>query len=458
MKWWWGKSVPSAREQADAATESKGWMNGLWDRNDPQWFQKGGSKLSSHEAKAHAAVFACVNILSQEVAKLRIEHYRLQADGSRKQLRESDVSRLLRKPNHYQTRSDFFMMLLGQLLIDGNAYAFAERDSNGRVIKLHPRPSGECMPWVAPDTGDIFYSLVKSDLDIAIMQEMPEKYLIPQRDVLHIKLDTPQHPLMGESLLTGLTYAVPQGINIQKDSTAFFANMSRPSGILSSPNKIGNDAMKRLRAAFADGSAGQKAGKTAVLDQGFIWTPTTLSSADAQLIQQYQMTVADIAMVFRVPQYLLGDLTKATYTNVEQMQKGFQSGSLGFYTEHIEAALDDFFGFNLTGNQYLEFDMERGVIRSEFATRMEGYSKALSAGITVNENRAKEHLPPVEGGDDVYLQRQNWPLEMLGNDAENTASEPAEESTDPPGEEDKELQSSILKEFHVMGVTLPTRH
>ncbi|MBW1672147.1 MAG: phage portal protein [Deltaproteobacteria bacterium] len=432
--------------------EFKNWLS--WpgtEGYDAQWFQKGGTPPDPHTAKAHAAVFACTTILAQEVAKLRIEHFRLKDDNSRTPLRGSSVSRLMRKPNHYQTRSDFFLMMVGQLVLSGNAYVFAERNDSGRIIKLHPRPSSECMPWVSPDTGDIFYSLIKTDLDMAMIQNMPEKYLVPQRDVLHIKLDTPRHPLIGESLLAGLSYAVAQGVNIQRDSTAFFGNMSRPSGILSAPNEVSEVTLKRLKAAFSDGSAGQNAGKTAVLDQGFTWHPMTLSAADAQLIETYKMTVADIAMVFRVPLYMLGDLTKATYTNVEQMQKGFQAGILGFLTEHIEASLDDFFGMTTSGSEYMEFDLERGVIRSEFTTRMEGYAKALSAGITVNENRAKENLPPVEGGNEVYLQRQNWPLGLLGMDAikevedATGGSDPDDDSSD--DSDDKDFENALRREF-----------
>jgi hypothetical protein len=49
--------------------------------------------------------------------------------------------------------------------------------------------------------------------------------------------------------------------------------------------------------------------------------------------------------------------------------------------------------------------------------RMDVVTKGIVGGVfKPNEARAKFNLPAVDGGDQVYLQRQNWPLELLGAD------------------------------------------
>lgn len=423
-------------------TEERGWVSALSvfrdpSRMEPNWFQKGVSPPSQTDAMSHAGVAACVTILSQEVARLRVEHYQTQTDGSRKKLQGSAVSRVLNRPNHYQTRSDFNLNLMRNLLLSGNAYAIAERNAQGTVIALHPRPSTTVQPWVIPDTGDIFYSVLDSDLDTGSLVDMvnasPDKYLVPARNVLHVKLDTPGHPLVGVTPLTGCQYAVPQGIAIQRDSTSFFSRMSRPSGVLTTPKKLGKDAAKRLKEMWESGMADNFQGRTAVLDNELKWEPLTMSAGDSQLIEQYSMTVRDIAMVYRIPLFMLGDLTKATLTNAEAMQKTFQAGSLGFYTEHIEAALDQF--FEIKSGEYIEFDMERGIVRTELETRTNAHAKSVISGLmTINEARALDHRPPVEGGDETYLQRQNWPINLLGADA----VEELQDVTDGGGVDDDE--------------------
>jgi HK97 family phage portal protein len=428
MKWPW----QSDKQKGGITGVIRTWINAVGEGYMPNWFQLGGNKPTTHEAKSHAAVYACVNIISQEVARLRINVWRDEDDGSRTMVGSSNAALVLNKPNHYQTRSDFFIYMLKNLLFSGDCYAYAERNQNGRILKLHPRPAREVEPWIVPETGDIFYSLVSTDLDKSMVQDYPERYLVPARDVLHVKIGADSDPLHGETPLTGLQYSIPQGIAIQRDSTSFFGRMSRPSGVLKSPNKLGPDAAKRLKEQWEAGMADNFQGRTAVLDNGMEWQPLTMSAADAELIAQYKMTVEDIAMVYRVPLYMLGDMTKATYTNVESQQKGFQAGCLGFYTEHFEAALDQF--FDLQNSVYTEFDMERGIVRTEFASRMEGLSKAVTGGLmTINEARKSEKRGPVEGGDDTFLQRQNWPLDLLGADAQKEIEEASALS---PGTED----------------------
>lgn len=449
MKWWFSRKKRADKEKATVG------MLGISDffpsiRSEPNWFQKGGKVPTTAAAKAHAAVYACVTILSQEVSRLRINHFLTKEDGSRESLTGSAVTRVLRNPNHYQTRSDFFLFLMEQLLLTGNTYAYAERNDVGTVMKLHPRPSNEVEPWVVPETGDIFYSLQSRDLDKDMVQEFPEKFLVPARDVLHIKLTASGHPLVGETPLVGMAYAVPQGINIQRDSTSFFGRMSRPSGVLKTPNKIGAPAAMRLKEMWEKGLADNFSGRTAILDNGLEWQPLTMSAADAQLIEQYNMTVQDIAMVYRVPLYMLGDLTKATFNNVETLQKAFQAGSLGFYTEHIEAALDKFFG--LDQKSYVEFDMERGIVRTELEARMSAYAKGVQGGLlTINEARALDNRPPVPGGDDVFLQRQNWPIDLLGADAAKELSDaiPQADTEETNGEE-MNFSDSVIKQFKLI--------
>lgn len=436
--------------------ERKGWLNfngSFRDRFDPQFFQKGGTIPTYNEAKAHAAVYACVGILSQEVARLRLRAWRNEKDGSRTEMPSSAAALVMRRPNHYQTRSDFFQYMMDNLLLSGNAYAYAERSETGRILKLHPRPSNEVMPWTVPGSGEIFYSILKRDLDMELVQKFPEKFLVPQRDILHIKIGANRHPLMGETPLTGLQYAIPQGIAIQRDSTSFFSRMSRPSGVLTTPKRLGPEAAERLKKQWESGMADNFQGRTAVLDNEMTWQPLTMTAADSELIKQYKMTVEDVAMVYRIPLYMLGDLTKATYQNVESMQKGFQAGSLGFYTEHIEASLDQF--FDLDPNTYAEFDMERGIVRTEFESRMGGLTKAVQGGIlTINEARSSESRGPVDGGDSTFLQRQNWPIDMLGADA---VKEAAKVNSDPatPSVDDSTKAVLARKQFILTGLERP---
>jgi len=133
------------------------------------------------------------------------------------------------------------------------------------------------------------------------------------------------------------------------------------------------------------------------------------------------MSVEDVARVYRVPLFMLGSLEKATFRNVETLQRMFIAQSLGFYLEHFEAALASF--LRLPPGERVEWDVERGMLRADFAARIAAYAKGIQGGVYApNEVRAREGLPPVDGGDVVRVQAQNVPLSDAG--ADSAASEP----------------------------------
>ena len=79
-----------------------------------------------------------------------------------------------------------------------------------------------------------------------------------------------------------------------------------------------------------------------------------------------------------------------------------------------------------------ELDLD-GLLRMDSSTRMDTASKAMTAGLTPDEVRKKYHdLGPVDGGEKVFLQRQNWPLELLGSDVPPPPAQPPVDDQDEP--------------------------
>ena len=413
----------------------KDFGDGTWYK--PNWFQLGGSAPDSSIAFKSTGVFTCVSILAQEIARLRITHYTDPDLNGQNEMYRSDTSRLLRKPNKYQTSSDFFLAMMHSLLMNGNSYSVATRDSRNRVTSLTPLNPLAVQPHIIPDTGEIFYRIAITDMDI--MGFDPRDF-IPQRDMLHVRLFTPTHPLIGVSPLTACGASVSLGLTIQAEQTRFFQNQSKPSGLLTTPKPLNKEQAKRLSEAWAKGTRGDNSGKVPVLDNDLKFQQMSLSSAEAQLIEQYGLTKKDIAIVYRVPLYMVGE-GESQFKTAEASQRDFVTRSLGFYIEHIEAALDAFFGFD-GRTEFIEFDVERGIMRPEYNARIEGLTKGVQGGIfSPNEARKNEGLPAKEAGDNLFMQRQNVPIDMLGDDVlamESSGSSDTEETDDaedPPEEQ-----------------------
>jgi len=412
-----------------ASSIVKGWLD--LSPYKPNWFQLGEGKVNTNTAIHSSGVYTCVATLAQEVARLRITHFTNPDLKGQVEMYASDLSRLLRKPNTYQTRSDFFLFIMYSLLMNGNSYCYAARDSRGHITSLTPLNPGSVTPYVVPGTSEIYYTINQMDIDPSNID--PDTF-IPQRNMLHIRLFTPTHPLIGMSPLTACMFSVDHGLSIQAEATKFFQNESKPSGILHTPKPLGKDQAKRLRDAWSQGTNGNNAGKVPVLDNDLQFQQMSLSAADSQLIEQYAMTKKDIAIVYRVPLYMVGE-GDTQFRTAEASQRDFVTRALGFYLEHIEASLDSFFGFD-GRTEMLEFDVERGIMRPEYNARIEGLTKGVQGGIfSPNEARSTENLVAKEAGDNLFMQRQNVPISMLGQDVlamggsdeSTTESEPAEE-------------------------------
>jgi len=352
-----------------------------------------------------AAVYACVESYAQSIALMGANHVRYLDNGGRETITTSALSRFLRAPNSYQTRSDFFLSLTHHLMLRGNAYALALRNDRQEVDSLHLLPANGTSPYVDDETKEVFYAVGRNPLlgEISV--------LIPARDVLHIKLHTSRHPLIGRSPLEYASAAMAINNAISNNQAAFFNNMSRPSGVLTTDEKLTKEQMDVLRDAWKARSQGINAGDVPILTWGLKWQPMTITSEDAQLVEAFRLSVEEIARVYRVPLALIGDYTKATFNNVEMLISSWLATGLGFVMEHIEQSFTKF--FRLPVNEHLEFNPDT-MLRTDFPGRVDALVKGIQGGLySPNEARVKEGLKEVEYGDEPRLQAQVVPLSQV---------------------------------------------
>jgi HK97 family phage portal protein len=345
--------------------------------------------------------------IARSISQCYPKHIRV-SDGRFDEVTNSAAYRVLKNPNDYQTTPDFLLNLVAHTLTEGEAYAVAVRNSRNEITALHPIPRGNCTPMIDDQTGSVFYAVSKTPL----VPGVEVSYVAPARDVLALRFHTPDHPLVGRSPLTAAALAIGINVALSRTQAAFFSNMNRPSGILSTDQVLNREQLITLRAAFDDQSKGMASGKIPVLAGGLKFNPISISSQDAQLVEAQRMSVEDICRVFGVPPPLVGDLSHATLNNAESLVQHFLSMSLGSYLEHIERAFDRIFALD-GGREYVELDTS-ALLRTDFAGRVDGLTKAVTQGLmTPNEARSREGLGPIESGDNLFMQRQNTPINLL---------------------------------------------
>ena len=400
-----------------------GWLSATAGRYI-NWWQNGYSIQPSGEASA--MVEACVSAYAQTVAMCPGDHWRKMPDGGRERVANSALSRILRRPNDYQSISDLLMNLTRRTYTHGEAFALAIRNDRSEIIELHQMRNGLAM--VATD-GSIFYGLSGNEIaDRRYDLSAP----IPARDVLHIRLHTPQHPLKGVSPILATTLELSMSGAALNQQVAFYLNQARPSFMLETDEKLTSQQTNDLRDRWNAQTQGENAGGTPILAWGLKAKPVVSSAHDGQLVEMLKMTDQNVALAFRLPLQVLG-LGGTTFASTELLMQSWIASGLGFCLNHIEEAFGLLFRLKGMPDEYMELDT-RALLRSAYREQIEALRTGVIGGIySPDEARATVDLPAVPGGHGAMprVQQQVVPL-SYGTDMKPTQPAPAAAPTPEP--------------------------
>ncbi|MEN2746456.1 phage portal protein [Sphingomonas sp. T9W2] len=278
--------------RADAVTVP---MGGGWSPvNLPvNWWQMG---MSPPDPSRSSMVEACVSAYAQTTAMCPGSHWKYAPETGRVRIPNSALARIIKKPNDYQTISDFLLNLVRYLLDNGNAYALVIRNARFEPIELHLMNSDMSHAMIAVD-GSVFYALAGNPI---IDRRFGPQIVVPARDVLHIKLHTPRHPLLGETPMVAAALEMAAGNAALSHQVNFFLNQSRPSFVLTTDQSITADQVRMLRASWDEQAKGLNSGGTPILGHGLKPSPLGSSNKDAELASILGLSNEAIARVYRV--------------------------------------------------------------------------------------------------------------------------------------------------------------
>lgn len=384
---------------------NEGWIGADWGWN---FWQRGYDPIPSPTTSA--MVEACVSAYAQTVAMCPGTHWKLNAKGGRDRVAASALSRILKKPNDYQSISDFLLNATRSLYLDGETFALAFRNNRSEIQELHLMDSRKCHARLSED-GEIFYGLSGNDIVSRRLGSFTgnDSIIVPQRDVLHIKLYTPVSPLKGESPIMAAALDIMTSGAMTAQQARFFMNQARPSQILSTDQVLTKEQVTRIRELWEEQSKGMAAGGTPILTAGLKPAAMQTSNKDAAIADVMRMTDQRIALTFRIPLPVLG-INNQTAGSTEELMSSWVASGLGFALAHIEEAIGNVFGLSGLPDEYVEFDTA-ALLRSNLKDRMDALAKGVQGAIlTANEARNSEDLPSVPFGDEPRVQQQVVPL------------------------------------------------
>ena len=354
------------------------------------------------DARLNPTVYACIALISRAVALCRPSFQELKG-GRWVTVDSGPIADQLRYPNGAQQFDQLIYNAVAQLETYGEAFILLTRNGSGQITSQSLAPPGTCSPYMAGPA--IYYSVGDDPLD-------PERisYMVPASDVLHLRQNCPRHPLIGESPLKAAALATGLNSALSCNQARFFAQMSRPSGVLSTDLMLTRAQIQELRKAFEDQSAGMNAGGIPILAGGLKFQQMAISSQDSQLVQAQSMSIADISRVYGVPLALLN--AETSNINTEMLVNHWLSTSLGSILELIERSYERAFRLSIA-TQRINFDTDQ-LLRIDVKSRIEALTKGVQGGVySPDEARRKEGLPPTTGGTEVFLQRQMTPVSII---------------------------------------------
>lgn len=352
-----------------------------------------------------SAVFACLSLISGDIAKLRLVLKKRTESGIWQETESSAYSPVLREPNRYQTDLQFIENWVLSKLIWGNTYVLKERDERNVVTALYILDPQRVTPLIAPDA-EVFYHLNPDHLSGIQVQDT-----VPASEIIHDRNRPMFHPLCGIPPLFASALSGTQGRRIQQNAAKFFENMSRPSGILTAPGLITDETAARLKREFEANFSGGNLGRTMVAGDDIKYQGMSMPAEHAQLIEQQRWTVEDICRAFNVPLYKIGAGQVPSFPNVSALNLDYYTQTLQIYMEAIERLIDK--GLGLGKGLGVEFDID-GLVRMDPKLRAETHQILVNSAIySPDEARAKWDLPKVKGGDQPYMQQQMWQVGQL---------------------------------------------
>ena len=375
----------------------------------------GAGDLTSYETQSSAfvdyntsltvnAVWACVSLISDTVSALPVDTY-IRRDGIAYPYRPKPA--WVSKPDVAMPSVAFWQQTMISLLIDGNAFVRMFRDGSGEIVNmvvlnpLNVQVSRNAL-------GQKFYTSTVEGNKVLSGDEM-----------LHISgsILMPGE-FRGKSPIDTLRENIGLAISLESFAARFFGQGTTQNGVIEYPGALTSEQASALSKSFDQQHKGyRKAHKTGILSGGATFKPTMVANDQAQMLDSRRLAVEDVARAYRVPTDMIGlNNGGQSYNSIEQKQIAFVTHTLRPWL----AKLEDAFSTLLPDTAFLAFSTD-DLLRGDYATRIEGYSKLLQNGVlSTNEVRRKENMRPIDGGDVVRVPLTNININAASLNEEET--------------------------------------
>lgn len=382
-----------------------------------------------------------IGFLTRNVAQLGLAAYKVQPDGSRKQITTGPLAKWIAEPNKDQTIYEFLEGVIGDIALYDNAYVTVLMEDRDGVKVPETRTLRPI--WMQAGTGLNAYTVdnwvVKYPEDVATAT-------VPSKNLIHFHGWNPVDARVGVSPITALKGNLSEQIH----AVAFRSQLWKRGGRVGTYLTRSADAPKwepeartkfkrDFKSAWA-GDTGSQAGGVPVLEDGMELKRVGFSAHEEEFVEATKLSLTQVAAAYYINPTMVGILDNANYSNVREFRRMLYGETLGPLLEQVSQRLTKCLltalEIPLDGKTIITFDTESRT-NGTFEETIQVAGTAVGGPVlTPNEFRARLSYPSVEGGDEL-----NQPLNNANNGGDPDEipagpPDPGDNGDDQPDESD----------------------
>lgn len=351
---------------------------------------KSGSRVVVNEQSALGlpAVLRALEVLTGVFAMTPMIYYRRVGEG-RERVETSPLFTLFHdRPNDVQSAFLFKEVMLGDMLLAGGFSSFVHRDGMFQprsLSRLNPRGVHPAQHWDRTDGIELFYDAQLPD---------GSQGRFSRTDIWHVP-GFSRDGLFGVNRVKLLDDMLGAAVAAGEYARHFWENNAQPATVLTAKGKISPEDKAKFKIDWKSMFGGpRKAGDVAVMDQEMDAKTLGATNRDSQFVEVRGFNVVEVARAFGVPPHLLYELTRATFSNIEQQSLEFIMYCMMPHYERIAAAATHYFA---EPGHFFEF-LPDALLKGDVKTRWEAYKAARESGaLNADEIRKRENMKPIGG-------------------------------------------------------------
>lgn len=361
------------------------------------------SSYNSSYAMRLSAVYRAVQLISDSIAMLPVL-ISIQQNGYKTVDTSNKLNYILNcSPNNLMTRYTFVKNLITDVLLQGNGFAYIIRDEKGNCTGLDYIKATDVTIHFNELSKELFYTATGY------------RNKIEPCNIIHL-LRYSNNGVEGISVIKNAISTLQLSTDIDNQAANFFKSGCSLNGILKVNSTLTEQQRQQIKSSWNTTYNGNGGG-LAVIQGNMDYQQISVNAADAQLLESRNYQISDIARFFGISPLLLGDLSKTSYSTLEQTQLQFLSQTLQPYITMLELEFTrKIFRPSQQGKFFVDWD-EKALLRTDKTTVANYYVTLLQNGLlTANEIRKELGYPEIEGGDTTVMQAQYLSQQAINNE------------------------------------------